>query len=799
MNQNSLTNVDRILFHKLNYIFLIYAAIYCAIYFYTGAIEASITSSLACLLITSIILLLDKPNLTTFSQLLFCISSPIYIFFMQYLINASFGIEYYFFATLIMPLLIFKSHQRWQIILSVSVTPISWGLLQWLPLADFAQSLSLTDFPVQEMKIFNFFACNILVFIFLKWLIDKNEHIQEQFENVSQRQEYILEGAGLGSWDWWLESNRVSFDARWSKMIGLELDETPQELSTWDSRVHPEDKVKVYQDIKDYLDGKTSVYENIHRMKHVNGSWVWILDRGRLSEWDVNGKPVRFTGTHFEMSSYKEAEVLLGNIQKMAKIGGWEMDIQYGKTKWTDETFVIQGTQPGASISVEESFSAFLDQAAIKKLLDDCISGKSFRETLPLVDTNKLHRWVEIMGEPVFDSDAKVRMIRGTIQDVTELRKKEIEIHQTLEKLQHSESQLEEAQRVAKIGSWSFNLLTGKISWSKQMYSIFPEDIQKGTPTFEKHLSTIHTEDQDVWKNTVEKCLIDGVPYRFRFRSVFPDRIAWVEAIGQGFSDENGKIIQLSGTCQDVTELVIAENQAMIERAKASHASKLASLGEMSAGIAHEINNPLAIIAGAQYVLKEFSDDPKLFHESINSIEKSTNRIAKIVNGLKKLSRTSEKRAFKPHSLEGIIREAIVLTEPKAKVSSSTIHFECLEDSIVLCDEVEIEQVLINIINNGIDASKMSNEKWVKVELFTDDDSAILHVIDSGKPIPEEVTAKLFQPFFSTKPVGEGTGLGLSISKGILMEHGGSVSLLSNKSQTCFEIRLKKLRGTHVA
>ena len=693
------------------------------------------------------------------------------------------GIEYYFFATLIIPIIIFKSHQKWQIILSLSVTPIFWGLLQWLPSTELAPSLSITDFPAREMRIFNFFACNMLVFLFLKWLIEKNKHIRDRLKNVSQRQEYILEGASLGSWDWWLESNRVSFDARWCKMIGLDPDQTPQELSTWDSRVHPEDKVKVNQDMKDYLDGKTSVYENIHRMKHVNGSWVWILDRGRLTEWDANGKPVRFTGTHFEMSSYKETEVLLGNIQKMAKICGWEMDIQSGKTKWTDDTFVM--------------FSDFSDQAAIKKLLDDCILGKSFRETLALVDPNKRNRWIEIMGEPVFDSEARVRMIRGTLQDITDLRKSQMEILDTFEKLKRSENQLEEAQRVAKIGSWSFDLSTGEITWSKQMYSIFPEDIQKGTPTFERHLSTIHIEDQDVWKKSVENCLKDGAPYRMRFRSVFPDRFVWVEAIGQGLSDKNGKIIQLSGTCQDVTELVIAEEQAMIERAKASHNAKLASLGEMSSGVAHEINNPLAIISGANFLIKEFSDDPTILTKNIASIEKATNRISKIVSGLKKLSRTSEKSTLKPCSLESIVREAIVLTETKAKISSSTIYFDCQQDSSVLCDEIEIEQVLINIINNGIDAAKVSDEKWVKIELFADDDYAILNVIDSGKPISQEISAKLFQPFFSTKPVGEGTGLGMSIARGILQEHEGTIRLVGNKPQTCFEIRLKKIKEAY--
>lgn len=100
-----------------------------------------------------------------------------------------------------------------------------------------------------------------------------------KLRDINQRQDYILEGAGLGSWDWWFDTNYVRFDQRWCEMLGLKLEETPQELLTWDSRVHPEDKAKAYVDIQYYLDGKTMCYENIHRMRHANGEWLWILDR----------------------------------------------------------------------------------------------------------------------------------------------------------------------------------------------------------------------------------------------------------------------------------------------------------------------------------------------------------------------------------------------------------------------------------------------------------------------------------------------------------------------------------------
>jgi PAS domain S-box-containing protein len=118
----------------------------------------------------------------------------------------------------------------------------------------------------------------------------------------------ILEGAGLGSWDWWLDSNQVHFDRLWCEMLGLDFTKTEMSLSTWQVRVHPDDLAQCFVEIKKYLNGETEYYENVHRMKHADGHWVYILDRGRISERDSSGKPIRFTGTHFDLTSQKRIE-----------------------------------------------------------------------------------------------------------------------------------------------------------------------------------------------------------------------------------------------------------------------------------------------------------------------------------------------------------------------------------------------------------------------------------------------------------------------------------------------------------
>ncbi|MCE3012456.1 MAG: PAS domain S-box protein, partial [Proteobacteria bacterium] len=138
--------------------------------------------------------------------------------------------------------------------------------------------------------------------------IDENKKSQEATELQNQRNQMILEGAGLGSWDWWLDSNQLSFDRQWCEMLGLDITKTPMNLATWQQHMHPDDIEGCKREIQRHLSGETEHYESVHRMRHADGHWVYILDRGRISERDSTGKPIRFTGTHFDLTNQKRIE-----------------------------------------------------------------------------------------------------------------------------------------------------------------------------------------------------------------------------------------------------------------------------------------------------------------------------------------------------------------------------------------------------------------------------------------------------------------------------------------------------------
>ncbi len=657
-----------------------FVLIYAVVYLYFGAWQASLIliSTISLGVLSSF--LLRKSRVRHASKGLVVLNQLIFIYLISNFCNGTSASEYYYIAVMMLVALLFTDFRRTAITL-VGIVLVLWRIqkerLHLIPVLDFTSSV-----PIDFFYNMNFIGTMGLVMFCLWIFLDRSSRYQSNLEKINERQEHILDGAGLGAWDWWLETNKVHFDRRWCEMLGLDYKKTPQHLSTWQDRVHPDDLEGCFVDIKNYLDGKTPVYENIHRIKHEDGNWVWILDRGRVSERDATGKAVRFTGTHFEVTRYKELETL------------------------------------------------------------------------------------------------------------TEI---------SLEKLKLSQAQLEEAQRVARIGSWSFDVHSQQITWSKQMYSIFNEDPSKGAPSYEKHLSTIHVDDKDYWQSVVHGCIRDAKPYRMRFRTVYSDgKIIWVEAIGKPLFDESGKITGLMGTCQDITDIVNAEEAMKLERSKALLNAKLASLGEMSAGIAHEINNPLAIISGMIYILKSAKSDPEESLRLLDSIQKASDRIARIVLGLRKFSRTSDKATISEHNLNKIIDEAIILLNTRAKQYSVNLTVNADAEYMILCDEIEIEQVLINLVNNGIDAVRYLPHKWVNLTLTSNENEVILRVQDSGPGISPADRKKLFQPFFTTKPSGEGTGLGLSIVKGILQEHDATIELDEKDPHTCFELKFKKLGSSDV-
>jgi signal transduction histidine kinase len=239
----------------------------------------------------------------------------------------------------------------------------------------------------------------------------------------------------------------------------------------------------------------------------------------------------------------------------------------------------------------------------------------------------------------------------------------------------------------------------------------------------------------------------------------------------------------------EIEERKKAQEATMAFQEKMMSSSKWITLGEMAAGIAHEINNPLMVIKGNAQIIRKRQLQEEV-SPYLQKIEKTVDRIYEIVIALKKISRNSSLDPFQSTSLKELLDESISLCNDKIKFSECSISITCSKDLFIECHYTEISQVILNFINNSIDAISESKEKWIKIEAKEAHGFIKLSITDSGQGLSDTARRKIFEPFFTTKEIGKGTGLGMSISKEIIEQHHGSVFINDQSSNTQFVISL---------
>ncbi len=237
-----------------------------------------------------------------------------------------------------------------------------------------------------------------------------------------------------------------------------------------------------------------------------------------------------------------------------------------------------------------------------------------------------------------------------------------------------------------------------------------------------------------------------------------------------------------------------AENTLETERARNIQTAKLSSLGEMAGGVAHEINNPLAIIRGtAELHLRRIQMDKatnESLKEAFEKILSTIDRMAKIVKALRTFARDGQNDSFETTPVKQIVDDVMAFSAERLKANEVHLRLKLEPNLSFDCQLIQIEQVVLNLLNNAFDAVLDYPEKWVEIEAYRKNDDAYIHVTDSGKGIPDEVVQKLMSPFFTTKEVGKGTGLGLSVSSGIAKMHNGSLYYDKDCKNTRFTLKI---------
>lgn len=228
-----------------------------------------------------------------------------------------------------------------------------------------------------------------------------------------------------------------------------------------------------------------------------------------------------------------------------------------------------------------------------------------------------------------------------------------------------------------------------------------------------------------------------------------------------------------------------------LEKARSLHSEKFATLGEMAAGIAHEINNPIGLIGVLTGQILELLEDENVdqtqIKNNLEQIDKSVWRISKIINSLRGFSRDGSADVMTSVTMGKILDDVFIFCTERFKQHNIEFKIGAFDRAWpVKCRDSEICQVVLNLLNNAFDAVNGSTDGWIELTIEKSDAGYTIGVGNGGPRLSAEVQRKLFQPFFTTKPVGKGTGLGLSISRKIAESHGGKLEWDGSSAHTRF-------------
>lgn len=597
------------------------------------------------------------------------------------------------------------------------------------------------------------------------------------------RYELIIENSNLGTWDWDLETNNVHFNERWLSFLGLGLNDVKHELATWDALAHPEDKFQAYKDIEDHLSGKTPYYRNIHRMKHVDGHWVWILDQGKVVEYR-EGKPVRFSGTHTDISYIKELELersILDDRFKMSlaanKFSNWEVDLVDNSLFWDDNMYELFGTSRSEYSSSNEVWGKMVpqeDRLSVKTAFDKAVLGEAdFDLTFRIHFGGDEVRYIASKGYVERDSEGRALRVTGFNWDIT----KKIEQDNLFQTILNNIPIMISLYDKHGDFKWANPCWSELMGWSLAS--------QKEVNQISNRLF-LSPEDRQAARKLKNEATGEWKDFTLQTKSGELVHTTWAFV---KFSDG-----QLIGIGQDIREKKKQEALIKEQQARMISSAKLSSLGEMASGIAHEINNPLAIIKGKAYQLTKKIEkgdlDANYLKNEIAKIEHNSLRIVKIIKGLRTFSRHGDSDPFQNVHFKNILDDVLELCQERFKYQGVELKTTGNLGVMIRCQVTQLAQVVLNLLNNAHDAVVLSNEPWVHLDVESDDSKIRITVTDSGKGIDKEIAEKIMQPFFTTKEVGVGTGLGLSISKGIIEMHDGKLFLDQDYPNTRFVIDL---------
>jgi PAS domain S-box-containing protein len=412
-----------------------------------------------------------------------------------------------------------------------------------------------------------------------------------------------------------------------------------------------------------------------------------------------------------------------------------------------------------------------------------------------LIRKDKSIIWVSLCARAVRDTEGKVFCYEGTAEEITERKRVE-------EALRESAAELKEAQRVAQLGSWSWIVNSDTVTWSEELYNIFGRDPELPAISYKDQSGFYTAESWTLLNKTVKLTLETGEPYELELEVLRTDGTTRrIVTRGAVIRDQNGRVIRLHGTAQDITEQKRLEAQFM-------QAQKMEAVGVLAGGVAHDFNNLLTVINGySDFLLNDLArDDPR--RDDLEQIKRAGQRAASLTSQLLAFSR---KQVLQPRILD-LNDEMLEASAILRRLIGEDIDLVAVPQSglgLVKADPGQVQQIIMNLAVNARDAMPQGGKLTIETANANVDQNYVrkhpagsigryvmLAISDNGMGMDGQTQSHVFEPFFTTKGPRKGTGLGLSTVYGIVKQSGGFIWVYSELGKgTTFKVYLPRVEG----
>jgi PAS domain S-box-containing protein len=368
-------------------------------------------------------------------------------------------------------------------------------------------------------------------------------------------------------------------------------------------------------------------------------------------------------------------------------------------------------------------------------------------------------------------------VLQGDLKSLQARTDLELEVLERTAELRRSEVYLTEAQRLSRTGSFGWNVDSGAIFWSDESFRIFGYD-KALSPTVDMALQRVHPDDLALVQRTIDRASSDGKDIDLEHRLLLPDgSVRNIHVVAHAVRNEAGQL-EFNGALMDITAAKLAEEELHKAQAELAHVTRVTTLGELTASIAHEVNQPLAaIVTNGQAALRFLANATPDLDEARTALTSIVNeglRAGEVIESIRAMFRNVDQEKA-PIDITKLVRDMLGLMRGELQANDVSVKTK-LDDDLpdVRGNRVQLQQVILNLIRNAIEAmsSGTNGSRVLRItSVIHEPDDVLVSVGDSGPGIDPENTDRIFETFFTTKP--QGTGVGLSICRSIIEGHKG--------------------------